>query len=208
MTVKETKFLRSAMNIPIYNVILKENQAYLIGTNWIWNNHGRNQGVGTLMLNFQNVSLHYFNDGGPPIDQLGLGDNFDRWWTGSGALYWHGWNQNRLELGFDQFTGFSGLLYEMSNMLGLELPNYKPKDKDGNATFFNSSEYYLRAFILPGVGFQMGVHGNLYNAKTAHIFGVQDVIHSKLNFSLHSNEDTNRPFVGLIIQQPFIYSVK
>ena len=50
-----------------------------------------------------------------PLNLLGLGDSFDRWWTGGGGIYYHSTQKNNLfELTFDQFTGYERQYFELS----------------------------------------------------------------------------------------------
>ncbi|WP_306353363.1 polymorphic toxin type 23 domain-containing protein [Flavobacterium sp. '19STA2R22 D10 B1'] len=54
-----------------------------VGTNLIFNNHGRNQQVGFVQLRAQNFSFQTYNDF-QIGKKVGLTDGYDRWWTGGG----------------------------------------------------------------------------------------------------------------------------
>jgi hypothetical protein len=155
-----------------------------------------------------NFSLFYANDGGAPLNYLPFSDQFDRWWTGSGAIFIHnkkGYNQ--AELAFDQFTGYTPLLYELSSMLGFNLPDYNFSANDsiakitGSKNSFNTSSYELKVFLDPNYAISAGVMGSLFfNDK---YFGIQDLIHNSMGYSLHPNNDINRLYLGGTYNQLF-----
>jgi hypothetical protein len=150
---------------------------------------------GAMTLTMDEVSINYHNDG-PPFQALMLADGFDRYWTGGGALFVHDTRGfNRVVAGFDQFTGYQPLLYELSNLLGIHLPSY---EKDGKVTRHdhNTAQYHLRLGLDPNLAIDMGVVGALYHAASRRFFGIQDIIHLKGRFPFHPNHDANRFFLG------------
>lgn len=107
------KQFQTINNVPFYNIRHNARSAAIISTNFILNNHRRHQTVGAISFTVEQVSLNYYNDGGPLIGKgfgwsrpwyynillapflvtadfiSGLGDGFDRWWTGGGGVYYH-----------------------------------------------------------------------------------------------------------------------
>ena len=199
-----TKYLRTLNNVPFNNVFIKRDGLAYIGTILVFNNHHRNQAIGCMGFNTKKLSLNYSNDG-PPFNSIGFGDAFDRWWTGHGGIYFHtSKNYNTAEIGFDQFTGYSPLLYELSQLLGVEIPDYNisyRRDstnavKNINHKYeYNSSTYTVKINFDQNFGMDIGCIGSL---KTNHdrYFGVQELIHNMASMSLHPNQDQNRFLIG------------
>ena len=199
--VAYTKYYRTMGNGPYYNVGYSKDWSALVSTNFVFNNHKRHQVVGTVSTTIKNVTLMYANDGAPPMS-WGIGDSFDRWWTGSGGVVIHN-NQgyNTCEILFDQFTGDAPLLYELSGILGIYVPDYSnspahagKKIQDGETTM-NTSVYCVRYFPMAGVGLEIGVAGSLRLANGGS-FGIQDMIHNAQGFPLHPNRDKSRFLMG------------
>lgn len=210
-----TKYLRTIGNSSAYNLKHPFDWALVLSGNYIINNHHRNQTVGAVNISMADrFSLFYYNDGGPPIKWIGSGDNMDRWWTGGGGVLIHPkkgdskilYDQNFVELSFDQFTGYAPLLYELSNILGMNIPKYEKSNdhihsKHYTSELYNSSSYNLKVSwpsVYP-VSFDIGLIGSLVeqrkNGKST-IFGVQDLIHAGLGFILHPNRDDTRLYFG------------
>ncbi|MFT3701399.1 MAG: hypothetical protein QM802_03475 [Agriterribacter sp.] len=188
------KYMRTMHNGDYYNLAVDRQGAGILSTNFILNNHHRNQVVGTLNALFDNVSIYYYNDG-TPFNWIGLGDNFDRYWTGGGGVTVHTrQNYNRVEFSFDQFTGYIPLLYEASGLLGINIPLYDEHSKK-KAYNFNTSAYHLRVNTDRNFGFNAGVIGSLIDNNQRH-YGIQDAIHMTLKYPLHPNNDRNRFFIG------------
>ena len=209
-TVPYYKFLRTMNNAPYFNLRHNNKNALFVGTNFVLNNHRRHQAVGSVTATVGNVSLNYYNDGGLPVDIVGIGDGFDRWWTGGTMLTIHTHTQdgagiyhsfNRVEASFDQFTGYAPLVYELSNILGINVPEYSMtqlKDERFNAitpASYNSAAYNLKIYASENYGFDLGVMGSLTTKK--HYFGLQDIIHQNGRYPLHPNKDINRLTFGL-----------
>ncbi len=124
-----TKFFKTINTGAYYNVASSRGYAACLSTNFILNNRHRNQIDGSVTLSTPHVTINYYNDGAPPFNFFPLADNFDRWWTGGFGIYIHNRkNFHAAELSFDQFTGYSPLLYELSNIIGINLPEYNVDD--------------------------------------------------------------------------------
>jgi len=196
-----TKFFKTINTAGFYNITNNRKFAAFLSTNFILNNHRRNQIVGAVSFSAPDFSINYYNDGAQPFDFLPLADNFDRWWTGGFGIYVHNHkNYNIAELSFDQFTGYSPLLYEISNLIGINLPDYNAEDStaDGKQRLspaFNTSNYNLKIFLGPGYAVDAGVIGSL-RTKTGRVFGLQEIIHTMLRYPLHPNNDINRFYIG------------
>lgn len=188
------KFMRTIHNGDFYNLAIDRQGGVFVSTNYILNNHRRNQVVGSVNLMVDKFSLFYYNDG-TPFNWIGLGDNFDRYWTGGGGIMLHTkQNYNRLEFSFDQFTGYIPLLYEMSGLLGINIPLYD--EHSGKKAYnFNTSSYHLRVNTDRNFGINAGVIGSLVTPKGVH-WGIQDAIHMAFKYPLHPNNDKNRFFIG------------
>lgn len=196
------KYYRTINTGGYYNIGTSKKYAAFIGTNFIVNNHRRNQVVGSFSFSTPNVTVNYYNDGAAPFNFLPLADNFDRWWTGGFGVYLHSHsNYNILEVSFDQFTGYSPLLYEISNVIGINLPQYNLPDssiQQRNSKIpatYNSSTYSIRFFPSQGFAIDAGVLGSL-RTQAGRVFGLQDIIHTMGRYPLHPNVDINRYFLG------------
>lgn len=193
------KHFRTFSTGAYYNIMTNRECAVLLGTNFVLNNHKRNQFVGNLLVSTGTVTVNYYNDGGPPVEWLALGDSFDRWWTGGFALFFHNSRDyNTAEFMFDQFTGYKKQLYEISNILGIDVPGYEngeDEKKSNKPPDFNTSAYTFRYFFGKGIGAETGIIGSLRTRNDV-AFGLQDMIHIGLGHSVHPNHDINRFFIG------------
>ncbi len=143
------KQLQTINNTPFYNLRHNAKYAGIISTNFILNNKGRRQTVGAISFTTDRLSINYYNDGGPIIGKgfgwdrpwywnvllspllitadlvSGLGDGFDRWWSGGGGFYYHTKEEyNQWEFTFDQFTGYHKLVFELGSILGTDVQDY------------------------------------------------------------------------------------
>jgi hypothetical protein len=198
-----TKFFKSINIAPFYNASSTKSTTLLLGTNYILNNHRRNQFVGSFTASFPGITVNYYNDGAFPFDKIPMADNFDRWWTGGFGFYFHNRHgYNNAEFTFDQFTGYSPLLYELSNLIGIDMPDYNTDSmstadrKKYLTPAFNTSAYNLKIFPTQGFGVDVGVMGSLRSEKTGKVYGLQDIIHTMLRYPLHPNSDINRFYIG------------
>jgi hypothetical protein len=209
-TVPYAKYLRTFNNAPYYNLRHNNKYAVFVGTNFILNNHGRNQAVGSITITTKNVSINYYNDGGIPVDLVGLGDGFDRWWTGGLMVTNHTYRKdmdgiyhpyNRVEASFDQFTGYAPLVYELSNILGINIPEYDMTHaKDSlyrvvTPASYNAAAYNIKYYLTENYAVDLGVSGSLSSARK--YYGLQDLIHRNGRYPLHPNNSNNRLTIGL-----------
>jgi hypothetical protein len=196
------KYFRTVHTGDYYNISINNRNAILLTSNFILNNHKRNQIVGSISTSFSSFTFNYYNDGAFPFDLIPVADNFDRYWTGGGGLFIHNKNEfNRLEVSFDQFTGYTPLLYELSHILGINIPLYSDaNDKENKRTklpsTFNTSTYQVKVFTDKNYAVDVGAIGSLTNNETGYHFGIQDLIHMSLKLPLHPNNDITRFFFG------------
>jgi Bacterial toxin 23 len=196
------KFFKTLNTASFYNIASGKKYGAYLSTNFILNNHRRNQIVGAVSLSAPDFTINYYNDGAAPFNILPLADNFDRWWTGGFGIYIHNHrNYNVAELSFDQFTGYSPLLYELSNIIGINLPDYNVEDSTAKnyrqqlTPAFNTSNYNLKIFLGPGYAIDAGVLGSL-RSRSGRVFGLQEIIHTMFRYPLHPNNDINRFYIG------------
>jgi hypothetical protein len=195
-----SKYTRTIHNHEGYNISMQRDAGLILSTTFVLNNHRRNQVVGSVNINAGPVTINYYNDGSP-FHILGLGDSFDRYWTGGGSIILHNkGGYNAVELSFDQFTGYVPLLYELTGELGLNIPLYdSPGEK--KAYNYNTSAYTLRVNLDNRFSVQAGVMGSLKSNGNKY-WGIQDMIHLKGHYPFHPNNDGNRLFFGGTYQQP------
>lgn len=134
------------------------------------------QRVGFANLHFDRVQVNYANDG--PFFRPPFGDLFDRYYTGTGFVAFHGdlkWDVNIVELSYNKFTGYSPSSYEISNKLGSSYVFYK----DEKENFYNKSNFQLN---VGNIAKHWGLTGVIYNYPWS---DVQHTIHSKSYYTLH-----------------------
>lgn len=237
------KHVQTINNVPFYNLRHNARYAGIISTNFILNSTGRHQTVGAVSVTIDEVSVNYYNDGGPIIGKgfgwdrpwywnvllspllttadivSGLGDGFDRWWTGGMGIYYHTDREfNRWEATFDQFTGYHRLVFELGSIMGTDVqdydlfqgfdptmvdsPGFNLKSDRRFANSFNSSAYSFRYFFDHQFSANVGVIGSLRNQKNERFFALQDIIHVLKRDPLHPNNDINRLFYGVSYYNP------
>jgi hypothetical protein len=232
------KEIQTINNSPFYNLRHCARSGVFMSSNFILNNHGRHQTVGSLTVTAERLSINYYNDGGPLIGQgfkfdrkkwwsylllpfhliSGLGDGFDRWWTGGGGVYLHTKeNFNRLEVTFDQFTGYHKLSFEINSIFGSDVQDYDlfqaiGKDSvvnklnfrtsNATATNYNSSTYGVKYFFDKDLSANIGVIGSLRDYKKERYYAFQDIIHLLKRDPIHPNNDINRIYYGLSYYKP------
>jgi hypothetical protein len=164
------KLFRTLDNGSYYNVMLDKAYAILFTSNFIVNNHKRNQVVGAVSLSFPHFTINYFNDGGAPFYIIPIADNLDRYWTGGISVFVHNAdnykvNFNSVEASFDQFTGYSPLLFEACSMLGIYMPNYNLQYEEGTnapkTANYNTSMYDIKFFPMKGYGIRYRGNGGI-----------------------------------------------
>src|SRR5262249_38124432 len=62
------KFFRTLGNADYYNVVTNNRYGGMLSTIFVFNNHHRNQALGSISLTFDDFTVNYYNDGGAPID--------------------------------------------------------------------------------------------------------------------------------------------
>jgi hypothetical protein len=199
------KYLRTFNNTPAYNMKLYHEDAAITSMTLIFNNHKRHQVINSITLSTRQVSINYYNDSGPIVEWLPLSDKYDRYWTGGIEFLGHLENgYNVIELGFDQFTGYSPLMYEFSSILGLSITEYKSDKKTASSTSMNSSAYHLRVGLSPDIYIDAGVMGSLRNDSgngRSTYYGLQDIIHILTGVALHPNNDSNKLYLGTTVNR-------
>ncbi|WP_235298148.1 hypothetical protein [Portibacter marinus] len=188
-----------AFNSFLANPISDEfHHSLTVGSNVILNTDRRNQITGFINANVARmVRLGYMNDG-PPFGRFGLGDRYDRWWTGSGFLEVfldQGYAQelkypyldSKFIYTFDRFTGNVQEAYEVSNLLGFKyVPDYNLQEN-----YFNRARGKI-GFEAFNIGYEISVQwlGLLEN-------DLQDYIHHKLAMPYHMTYAKRYMILGL-----------
>jgi len=114
-----------------------------LGTNVIFSSDEKRfrQRVGFVNFNFfRRIQFSYYNDGGPGMSQLGLGDTKDRYHTGGGTLSYIGKRKaliSGLRISYYKFTGYTLNSFEAANKMNLAYMDYKDEDQ----FYFNKSLY-------------------------------------------------------------------
>lgn len=195
------KQLRTLHNGDFYNLTTPQRYGVFLSTNFLLNNHRRNQVLGSVSGTFGDFSFDYNNDG-VPFGNIGLADAFDRYWTGGGTIFIHNARgYNNVEFGYDQFTGYQPLLYELANIIGINLPLYGNEDNTGKnrkarlPNNFNTSIYQLKIGIDLYTSVDVGFAGAMIDRK-GNFWGVQDWIHLSGHYPFHPNKDKTRFFIG------------
>lgn len=136
-----------------------------LGTNFVANNHKRNQQVGFINVGiWEMLQVSFYNDG-PFFSDIGFGDSYDRWWTGGGMLLlkipsnrkWTKWadpqseklnRSHRIYALFDRFTADQQDAYTLSN--NLYLANVPSKNVAKN--FYNQGQFVIGMRHSRGLG--------------------------------------------------------
>lgn len=154
------------------SLITPYRHALTLSTNFLWNSRRQSQQIGAFCLTSGDVLLGYYNDG-PPFNNLGLGDGYDRWWTGGGYLHIvHQPSGFQGIARFDKFTGFGRDAFELGNALRLRYAPYA----DIGQMAYNYGRLSATLIHPSRVGFSF----SLYN-----ILDVQDFIHRSMRLVYH-----------------------
>ena len=147
-----------------------------LSTNFLFNNHDRDQQIGHLGISIDKFQTGYYNDGTPfgSFLGLGLGDAYDRWWTGGGYFRYNFDDGYAIQLQHDKFTGFIKDAFEIGNKLLMDFVPYK----EIKEATFNKSMY---RFTLTSPSC-LGIH---LSAADYHKADVQNLIHIIGNMALH-----------------------
>ena len=197
--LKYQKFLRTVGNSNAYNLMHNYENLVGLSSNFIFNNHNRNQVIGSFLMTINNFSLNVYND----YSLLPIGDNFDRWWTGGGAIFIHNNRSfNIVEVCSDQFTGYSPLIFELTKLLGINTPKYFKTSNNFTPKSYNSSAFNIYIGFNEQVKMGLGMNGSLKFGKkgSERYFGFQDIIHILRNIPLHPNNEVNK------LQLSFLYT--
>ncbi len=131
--------------------------------------HKRNQQIGYGIVGLWMGQVYYYNDGAP-FGGIGLGDRYDRWWTGGGQIGFYYLNDNffisEIALRYDKFTGYQPLLYELASTLQIDNLPYRQMEKQ----YFNYGRYQFR------VGLQNMTHF-IFSVNNPIQWDMQDIIH-------------------------------
>lgn len=163
-------------------------------TTYLINSKGRNQQTGCFGLKINKFFFDYFNDGAFLIGDNGLGDNFDRYWTG-GARIGFAVNSNSSKTAIDTsiniytnyrvYTGFSKDAYELSKDLLLKY-----------TTSNNPFQYLLNSGELKiGVQLNNTTQIEFGNQSRFNLLG-QNKIHFYGTMPYHYGLNHNKLFVG------------
>lgn len=151
------------------------------GVNYIYALDSRkvHQKVGFIDGHVLNAQLGYYNDGGPLITGLNLGDHHDRYYTGGGFInvtlnpthY-----LNNFEISYHKYTGYSKNAFELTNKMGLSFVRYS----NPGLQYYNRSYWGFAAGNINN-GFSVFARcNNPYNRKD-----FQNIIHYSMFFGYH-----------------------
>ncbi len=170
---------------------LKDPYDYSIGLGTMFINglnHNRNQQVGFISVGVLEGSLCYLNDG-PFFHTIGLGDGYDRWWTGAGYLGFYFQNDRGLitdiALQYQRYTGWQPNLYEMTNSLGIDYLSYRDKKEQ----FFNQGAWIWTT----GFRNMVRMDVKIYEPKKTDI---QNLLHIGNSYTFHPNILKRRTTIG------------
>jgi hypothetical protein len=151
-------------------------------------NHKRNQQLGFLGLGILEFAGCYANDG-PIFHTIGLGDGYDRWWTGAGFAGLYFQNDKGfvtdVSVQYLRYTGWQPNLYEMSNLLGIDYLSYKSKKEE----FLNQGAYIWTV----GIRNTVQLYGKFYENKK---MDVQNLLHIGNSYTFHPNVLNKRQTFG------------
>ena len=134
-------------NIPLYyftnfnnpTLVNPFNSSFSLGTNLIWSTKRFPQRIGFINIHpVKEFQISYYNDGGPPVDLISLGDLQDRYYTGGAIISYHGPSHtlaNLIEVGYHKFTGYSKNAYTAAKRLNQSFVDYT----DTSQTAYNRS---------------------------------------------------------------------
>ena len=181
------KYIRTFNQLSATTIRHNFDAAVSYGTSFLVNNHGRNQQMGHLGFNVDQLLVGYYNDGFWPFDRF-AGDGFDRYWTGGGYLAYgldafgnrlsgkNPWMQGQfVEYAYDRFTGNVQTGYKLSKeLLFSSIPQQNMTE-----AFYNRALSSLTLRNINGSSLGMGLLGQCPNCD------VQDLLHRMLGYSRH-----------------------
>lgn len=163
--------------------------SFTLASNFLWNNHHRSQQIGFAGLALGMVSVGYYNDGTPFSAQLGLGDGFDRFWTGGGYLHiGHDASDVQAIASFDKFTCDSKTGFDVANLMRLRFVPSSAEDAS-----FNRGRTMLTLIHRDGIGLNVGLFDNPS-------MDIQDFIHRLGRMAYHPKVYGKHVLTGLQYQ--------
>ncbi|MBC7773886.1 MAG: hypothetical protein H7246_00500 [Phycisphaerae bacterium] len=194
----DEKPVRTFCNFNTVAVTHRYKNSVTLATNFVINpkHSTRNQQVGFGGFSTGDFALGYYNDG-TPWNFIGLGDGYDRWWTGGGFFeIWSLHAPTRLGLYYDNFTGGNDdevvEAFEIANVLGLAHVDFR----DPDLTYFNRGQIMMRAALPSGLGMSLILSGDRYMV-------VQNLIHRGMDQSLYQSFANDRFHAGFFFAKPY-----
>jgi hypothetical protein len=139
-----------------------------LSSNFIWCNLKNDTSIASINqsqqilfvgANVKSVSIGIYNDGGL-LDNLGISDGFDRYWTGGGFISAKLNDSNgfggQIQVNYDRYTGYTRDAYETAGLLGYRYVPY------GNNSKWNQGRMTLSYLF----DFGLGVNLTLMNSQT------------------------------------------
>lgn len=181
------KFIRTFNQLSATTIRHNFDGAISYGTSFLVNNQGRNQQIGHMGFNIDQILVGYYNDGFWPFDRF-AGDAFDRYWTGGGYLalgldaFGNGlarrnpWMEGQfVEYAYDRFTGNVQTGYKLSKeLLFSSIPQQNMEQ-----AFFNRALSSISLRNINGSNIGVGLLGQCQRCD------VQDFLHRLLGYSRH-----------------------
>lgn len=158
-----------------------------LGTNFIRSSDSfkRNQYLGIFNLNIErSLQFTYYNDG-TPFHWIGLGDGFDRYYTGGGffAVYLDNDKEvDLIQLSYNKFTGYQPYAFEVANDMQIDFLPYK----DPESFYYNQSRWRGKIGSLKN-GFALSI--SVYDYQK---WDNQDFIHYLIDNSYHPDPERNK----------------
>lgn len=167
--------------------------SFSLGTNYIFfsDSFKKAQYIGFLNFNIQRTyQFSYYNDG-TPFHFIGLGDGYDRYFTGGGFFAYYGElsdDINLIEFSFNKFTGYQQDAFELANHLQIDFLPYK----DYRNYYYNQSRFRLK------IGSNKHGFSAMFSGYDIQTRDGQDLIHYLIHSAYHPNPDRNwRPAIGI-----------
>lgn len=181
------KYIRTFNQMSATTIRHNFDGAISYGTSFLVNNHGRNQQLGHMGFNVDQLLVGYYNDGFWPFDRF-AGDAFDRYWTGGGYLAYgldafgnsmsrrNPWFEGQfVEYAYDRFTGNVQAGYQLSKeLLFSGIPQQNMEE-----AFYNRALSTLTLRNINGSNVGFGLLGQCPNCD------IQDLLHRMLGYSRH-----------------------
>ncbi len=179
------KFIRPFNQFSATSIYHDMDYAVSYGTSFIINNHRRNQQIGHLGFNVDQILVGYYNDGFAPFNVF-ASDLFDRFWTGGGyvaiGMNTYGlaknkdwFNEQFIEYAYDRFTGNVQNGYKLSK----ELLLFAVPQKNTEDIFLNRAITSFSLRNRSGGSIGIGLYGQCPKCD------IQDFLHRRLGFSRH-----------------------